>query len=237
MSDVENPLTIGLPETVVPEPCSVVIFGSCGDLSRRKLLPALYNLAVDGVLPAKTAVVGFARRDHSDDSFRSFSKECVDKYSRREIGQESWIDFERFLYYHEGSLDDLDAYVELRKRLEEIELEHGIPGNRIYYLSVPPGLFSKCVELLRESGLVNDPDADGPFTRVIVEKPIGYDLESARQVNDTLASVFSEDQTYRIDHYLGKETVQNILVMRFGNAIFEPLWNQKYIDHDELPCC
>lgn len=223
----------GLPDALVPEPCSVVIFGGCGDLSRRKLLPALYNLALDGVLPAGAAVVSFARRDHDDESFRDFAKNAIDKFSRRPLDATHWPDFERSLFYHHGSLDDPTAYTELRKRLEEIELENGIPANRIFYLSVPPSMFATCVERLQASGLVGSPD-QGPFSRIIVEKPIGYDLSSAREVNATVCNVFDERQIFRIDHYLGKETVQNILVMRFGNAIFEPLWNQKYIDHVQI---
>jgi glucose-6-phosphate 1-dehydrogenase len=222
-----------MPKSLLPQPCTLVIFGGSGDLAKRKLLPALYNLALDGVLPEQFAVVGVGRREMSDDAFRAFAREGIEKYSRRDIDPDRWREFEKRIYFHRGDLDDSGCYRELRAHLEEIEPEHGIPGNRVFYLSIPPSSFSGCVEHLSLSGLVSPPESPS-FTRIIVEKPVGRDLASARQVNETLARVFHESQTFRIDHYLGKETVQNLLVMRFGNSIFEPLWNQKYIDHVQL---
>jgi glucose-6-phosphate 1-dehydrogenase len=229
-----NPRTVGLAKALTPQPCTLVIFGGGGDLSRRKLLPALYNLMLDGALPAQFAVVGVARTQRSDESFRQLAREGIETYSRRPLEPARWADFERALFYQEGSLKDAESFRALRKRLEEIEPDRGVPGNRVFYLSVSPSLFATAVQRLHEAGLVTPSNGSGPFTRVIVEKPIGHDLGSAHEVNETLARVFDETQIFRIDHYLGKETVQNILAMRFGNAIFEPLWNQKYIDHVQI---
>ena len=223
-----------------PEPCAMVIFGGSGDLSRRKLIPALYNLAVEGVLPDGFVVVGVGRREMSDESFREFARGGIEKFSRTGLDTGVWAEFEKRLFYHQGSTSDAESYRQLGLRLDELALEHGTRNNRIFYLSIPPSTFASCVEQLDAAGLITPVqceetgEAEGPFTRVIVEKPIGRDLESAKQVNATLGSVLHESQTYRIDHYLGKETVQNLLVMRFGNAIWEPLWNQKYIDHVQI---
>jgi glucose-6-phosphate 1-dehydrogenase len=230
----ENPLAARLGEALLPQPCSLVIFGGAGDLSRRKLLPALYNLRLDGVLPANFAVVGFARTDHTDDSYRKLARESVEKYSRRPLDAQQWADFERSVFYVRGAFNDPAAFAALKKRLDEIEPGCGVPGNHVYYLSIAPSLFAACCEQLRAAGLVASLDGSAPFSRIIIEKPIGHDLASAREINETLSAVFDERQIFRIDHYLGKETVQNIMVMRFGNAIFEPLWNQKYIDHVQI---
>ena len=228
-----DPLAVGLTERR-PQPCSLVIMGGGGDLAKRKLLPAAYNLALDDVLPEKFAIFGFARAELSDDDYRAFAREGIDTYSRRSAEQKCWAEFEKSIFFVQGSFEDADAFARLKKRLDEIESERRIPGNRIFYLSIPPSHIETCVNQLTKAGLIYPGDGSGPFSRVIVEKPIGRDLESARQVNATLASVLDEDQIYRIDHYLGKETVQNILVMRFGNSIFEPLWNKKYIDHVQI---
>lgn len=232
-SPSHNPLMVGAGTSLSAQPCTLVIFGGSGDLARRKLLPAVYNLALDGVLPTNFAVVGFARNDFSDEAYRGFAREGVEKFSRRPIDDEHWPDFERSLFYVPASFDDPASYEALKKRLAEVEPQFGIPGNRVFYLSIPPSLIGTCVEHLQSSGLIN-PEGQGPFTRIIVEKPIGRDLSSARALNATLSRVFDERQVFRIDHYLGKETVQNLLVVRFGNSIFEPLWNQKYIDHVQI---
>ena len=228
--DPSNPLTVGTDSFSTAQPCTLIIFGGSGDLSRRKLLPALYNLALDGVLPTNFAVVSFAVNDFNDESYRAFAREGVEKFSRRPIEQEHWTDYERTLFYVPGRFDDPQAYQALKQKLGEVEPRFGIPGNRVVYLSIPPSLIGVCVEHLRAAGLVT-PEGQGPFTRIIVEKPFGRDLESAKILNALLFSAFDEQQVFRIDHYLGKETVQSLLVMRFGNSIFEPLWNQKYIDH------
>jgi glucose-6-phosphate 1-dehydrogenase len=229
-----NLIRVGVADGLVPQPATLVILGGGGDLAKRKLLPAIYNLRLDGLLPDKFAVVGFGRRELSDTDFRGFAREGIEKFSRQPLQAKNWPDFERSLFFSSGTLEDAQAFAALKKRLEEIDSELGLPGNRIFYLSIPPTLIETSVQQLRAAGLIAPPSARGPFTRVIVEKPIGRDLDSAREVNATLAAALDERQIFRIDHYLGKETVQNILVMRFGNAIFEPLWNQKYIDHVQI---
>ncbi len=228
-----DPHAVGLAETT-PKPCLLVIMGGGGDLAKRKLLPAAYNLALDDVLPENFVIFGFGRRDLSDDEYRLFAREGIDTYSRRPLEDKHWAEFEKSIYFEQGSFDDADAFARLKKRLEDVESERGVPGNRIFYLSIPPTFIETCVNQLKAAELIYADDDSGPFSRVIVEKPVGRDLESARQVNATLARVLDESQIFRIDHYLGKETVQNILVMRFGNAIFEPLWNKNYIDHVQI---
>ncbi len=229
-----NPLKTGMVEDQAAQPCTLVIFGGGGDLSRRKLLPALYNQVLDGALPANFAVLGVAREELNDSSYREFARQGVEQFSRQALDPAHWPDFEHSLHYLCGSFDDPETYIRLKHRLDEIEPAFGIPGNRIFYLAIPPTLIETCVVNLNAAGLVQAVDADAPFSRIIVEKPIGHDLESARQVNDVLGHNFHESQIFRIDHYLGKETVQNILVMRFGNSIFEPLWNAKHIDHVQI---
>ncbi|EGV16585.1 glucose-6-phosphate dehydrogenase [Thiocapsa marina] len=229
-----NPLMTGRNQSLFPQACTIVIFGGAGDLSRRKLIPALYNLALDGLLPTQFAVIGFAIDEMSDDAFRDFAREGIERFSRRELSEEDWLDFAEHLFYQQGEFSEASAYATLRMRLDEIEPRFGISGNRLYYLAIPPSLIDTCVFGLRDAGLVAPPDQDLPFTRLVVEKPIGRDLPSALAVNQSLQSCFAEHQLYRIDHYLGKETVQNILAMRFGNSIFEPLWNSKYIDHVQI---
>jgi len=215
-------------------PTSVVILGAAGDLTRRKLLPALYNLFRDELLPEPFSVVGFARRDMDDDGFRELTKESLNEYSRREVDPEHWDQFLGNVHYVGGTFDDPEAFVALATRLKALETGKGMPANRVFYLSIPPSAIQTCVEGLAAAGLVSPVEEGQPFTRIIIEKPIGHDLESARAINDKVAEVFAEEQVFRIDHYLGKETVQSIMVARFGNSIFEPLWNQKYIDHVQI---
>ena len=229
-----NPLLAGLVEDQLAQPCTLVIFGGGGDLSKRKLIPAMYNQALEGGLPANFALLGVALEDMDDASFRSFAREGVEAYSRQPLDEQHWPDFERQLHYEAGSFDDPQTYVRLKQRLEALEPEFGIPGNRVFYLAIPPKFIDTCVEQLHAAGLIYPVGSEHPFSRVIVEKPIGHDLQSAQKVNDALARHLDESQIYRIDHYLGKETVQNILVMRFGNSIFEPLWNSNHIDHVQI---
>ncbi len=228
-----NMLTAGITETLYPQPCTLVIFGGSGDLAHRKLLPAIYNLALDGILPTNFAVVGFSMDEYDDASFRNRAKDGIEKFSRRPMVPVHWPDYERSLFYVKGSFKDAEAYQRLKAKLEEIEPPLGIPGNRVFYLSIPPSLIDLCVTQLQAAGLVRPP-AEPPFSRIIVEKPIGRDLESAREVNNTVSKAFDESQIFRIDHYLGKETVQNVMVMRFANKIFEPLWNNRYVDHVQI---
>ncbi len=232
----ENPLRGEMPQALTPQPCVLVIFGAAGDLSWRKLLPALYNLNVDGVLPANFAVVGFGigSQGDPDEWIRARARDGCEHFSRRPIDESHWADFARALFYVEGSFNDARAYAQLKARLEAIDQQFGIPGSRVYYLAVPPQVVAMSVSHLKSEGMIGDANDPHRFTRVIVEKPIGRDLESARQENADLAAAFAEKQIYRIDHYLGKETVQNLLVLRFANSIFEPLWNQKYIDHVQI---
>jgi glucose-6-phosphate 1-dehydrogenase len=227
-----NPLLAGVETGLLPGPCTVVIFGGSGDLARRKLIPALYNLAVDGLLPA-CAVVGLAREELDRERFRKLARESTDRYSRRPVEEAAWADFERTLDYVSGGFDDPAAYARLQARVAAIEQELGLPGSRLYYLAVPPSLIGTCVAGLQKAGLVLPPD-DPRFTRLVVEKPIGRDLASARELNEAVARAFDERQVFRIDHYLGKETVQNLLVLRFANSFLEPLWNQKYVDHVQI---
>jgi glucose-6-phosphate 1-dehydrogenase len=228
-----NPLTVGLASTLLPEACTVVIFGGAGDLSRRKLVPALYNLMLDGVLPANFAIVGFARTDLDDAGFRALARTGIEKYSRRPIEEATWGEFEKNLFFVRGPFDQAASYAALSKRLDEVEPGCGVPGNRVFYLSIPPSAMGTCVEQLQHAGLVK-PHEGRPFSRIIVEKPIGHDLASARTLNAVIATAFHENQVFRIDHYLGKETVQSLMAIRFANAIFEPLWNQKYVDHVQI---
>jgi glucose-6-phosphate 1-dehydrogenase len=230
----DNPLREGLQGERVPPPTTMVIFGASGDLTKRKLLPALYSLARDRLLPSPFNVVGVARRDIGDTNFRQQMKEGCDKYARRRPVEESlWESFGDGIFYVAGTFENPDTYARLKKRLDELDQQRGTGGNRVFYLSTPPSEYPIIVKQLGEAGLINR-ERTGPFTRVIIEKPFGHDLESARALNKEVHEVLREDQTFRIDHYLGKETVQNILVFRFANGIWEPLWNGRYIDHVQL---
>jgi glucose-6-phosphate 1-dehydrogenase len=215
-------------------PCAMVIFGATGDLTRRKLVPALYNLAHAGLLPENFAALGFARRPWSDALFRDEMSRGVAEFSRlAPLDRDLWERFGAQLEYLEGDFDDPAAYARLSERLTELDRLRGLAGNRLFYLAVPPTEFPTILHRLRGAGLIHPPD-DGAWSRAIVEKPFGRDLESARALNGLLARVLHESQTFRIDHYLGKETVQNILVFRFGNSIWEPLWNRSYVDYVEI---
>ena len=223
-----NPLREGLPRTQAPEPCAIVLFGATGDLTHRKLMPALYKLARAGHLPAESAIVGYARRDWDDAKFRDEVKGPLEKA----VGDgfaEVWPQFAPRLFFAGGTFDDDAAYAKLKAKLEEIDAKHGTQGNRLYYLAVAPEYFATIIEHLGKAGLIADPHAERPWTRVVIEKPFGHDLKSARALSRDLVRVLDESQTYRIDHYLGKETVQNILALRFGNSMFEPVWNHRHV--------
>lgn len=227
-----NPLREGLSNRPMPAPCAVVIFGATGDLTHRKLLPALYNLAADGALPPAVSVVGFARRDKTDEVFRKEIEEAVQKFSRQKVSPDLWSSFGSSIFYHRSEFDNLEGYETLKKRLDELDAQRGTRGNRLFYLSAGPDQFPAILENLRKSGL-NEP-AEGSWARVIVEKPFGTDLPTAQELNSLVKESFHEKDTFRIDHYLGKETAQNIMVLRFANAIFEQLWSSRYIDHVQI---
>jgi len=215
-------------------PCAVVVFGATGDLTRRKLLPALYNLAVEGSLSDHFAAVGVGRRPWSAEEFRGKMEEAVGEFSRRPLDAGVWQRFAPQLDFVSGNFGDPDAYTRLRARLDELDRQRGLASNRLFYLSTPPSDFAQILRGLKGAGLIVAPGETSAFSRVIIEKPFGRDLESARKLNALVAEVLDESQTFRIDHYLGKETVQNIMVFRFGNSMFEPLWNRKYIDYVEI---
>jgi glucose-6-phosphate 1-dehydrogenase len=227
-----NPLREGLEQERVPDASCLVIFGASGDLTQRKLIPALYSLAHDGLLPAGQTIIGFARPDFTDDAWRMAMREACNKFARtRPVDEAIWENFAKGLFYVRGDFNNSAAYLELNQKLQECDKTRGTGGRRIYYLAVPPNFFPVISEFLGAEKMVTDPERGGPFTRVIIEKPFGHDLESARELNRVAVTTFRERQVFRIDHYLGKETVQNLLVLRFANGIFEPFWNRQYIDH------
>jgi glucose-6-phosphate 1-dehydrogenase len=227
-----NPLREGLASRTVPQACSVVIFGATGDLTMRKLIPALYNIAADGELPPAVSVIGFARRKKTDEEFRKEQEESTRKFSRQPVRDEIWNGFAQSLFYHPSEFHDAAGYKSLAERLDKIDRERGTGGNRLFYLAVAPDQFEPILKNLKEAGL--NKAREGSWARVIVEKPFGTDLATARELNAVVHNAFAENQTYRIDHFLGKETAQNILVLRFANAIFEPLWNSRYVDHVQI---
>jgi glucose-6-phosphate 1-dehydrogenase len=214
------------------DPCLMTIFGASGDLTKRKLIPALYNLARDRLLPEEFAVIGVARSEMTRAEFRRKIFQDVRPYVPGLIEPEIWGWLERRLYYLSGDFQDTQTYRTLRELLSQVDAEYRTRGNALYYLATPPELFSPIVQQLGAAGLTRE--TNGRWRRVIVEKPFGCDLESARALNRELQQVLQESQIYRIDHYLGKETVQNILIFRFANGIFEPVWNRRYVDHVQI---
>ena len=214
-------------------PCITVIFGATGDLTRRKLLPALFRLAQQRLLPNEFAILGTARQAMSDEEFRAFLKQAVTEFGSDEALDESeWTSFAKRLFYVGGEFGETQTYATLKTRLAEIDSEFQTQGNCIFYLATAPDFFGVIAKQLGEAKLAKP--KQGSWIRIIVEKPFGRDLETARKLNSELATVFDEKQVYRIDHYLGKETVQNLLVFRFANSIFEPLWNRQYIEHIQI---
>lgn len=238
-----NPFRLGNEDSLRVDPCVVVIFGATGDLTHRKLVPALYNLGVDGLLPANFHLVCVARKDIPDDEFRAQLRESVGQHSRRKpLDEAVWKEFAAHSYYVASEFDNAAGYQRLKQKLDSIDQTAGRPCNRVFYFSTSPDYFETIAVQLGNAGLLEEArdQKSGKklrAARVIVEKPFGHDLESARELNNALLKVMAEDQIYRIDHYLGKETVQNLLVFRFANGIFEPIWNHKYIDHVEISVC
>jgi glucose-6-phosphate 1-dehydrogenase len=217
-------------------PCLLVVFGASGDLAMRKLLPAVFHLAGQDLLDPAFTVLGFARTVMNDDQFRQHAVEGLREHGRAEhngtLDEGRLEEFAGRLFYQPGGYDDLAAFQRLAERIQELDAQRGTGGKHLFYLATPPNVFAPIASLLKEVGLTAP--NDGGWNRLIVEKPFGHDLTSAQELNDHLQQVFDEKQIYRIDHYLGKETVQNILVFRFGNGIFEPIWNRNYVDHVQI---
>ncbi len=221
----------------VPEPFILVIFGASGDLTKRKLIPAVYSLFRQGLQPEKFSVIGFARRPQTDAGFAEAMRQGIESLAHEITADEPkdlWPRFAARLFYHRGEFHEPKDYQALRERLEEMSKKEGIPGNYIFYLATQPDYFGPIAERLREAGLARSNGHGSPWSRLIIEKPFGHDLASARELNRFLQSAFAEKQLFRIDHYLGKEAVQNIMVFRFANSILEPIWNQKYVDHVQI---
>ncbi|MDY7527835.1 MULTISPECIES: glucose-6-phosphate dehydrogenase [Cryobacterium] len=213
-------------------PSSLVIFGVTGDLSRKKLMPAVYDLANRGLLPPGFALVGFARRDWDDEDFSQVVHDSVKQYARTEFNEDVWAQLSEGIRFVQGTFDDDDSFERLKDTIAELDRERGTMGNHAFYLSIPPKAFPQVVGQLRRSGLAEQ--KDGQWRRVVIEKPFGSDLKTARELNDVVESVFPPDSVFRIDHYLGKETVQNILALRFANQLYEPIWNSNNVDHVQI---
>ncbi|MGH9970935.1 MAG: glucose-6-phosphate dehydrogenase [Pyrinomonadaceae bacterium] len=230
---LENPLRAGMRLERTAEPCIVVIFGATGDLTRRKLLPALYRLAQQQLIPPEFAVVGTARHPMSDDDYRAMMHAALAQFDDEDtIDETAWTSFAGGIFYVPGDFGNLETCLRLKSRLAEIDAQRKTRGNRLFYLATAPEFFGIIADQLGRARMAQPEEP--AWSRIIVEKPFGRDLESARALNAQLAAVFKEEQIYRIDHYLGKETVQNLLVFRFANSIFEPLWNRQYIDHVQI---
>ncbi|MEO8289966.1 MAG: glucose-6-phosphate dehydrogenase, partial [Gaiellaceae bacterium] len=223
-----NPLEEGLRRRRTPEPCALAIFGASGDLTQRKLFPALYALAVRHLLPPKFGVVGVARSEMTNDEFREKMRQAVVDHGRDEFQQEVWDELAEGIRYVATDFANPGGEEHVVTCLNELDETRGTAGNRLYYLAVPPSAIETIVVEMGKRR-----KADG-WTRLIIEKPFGYDLESGQHLNEVVHEYFTEDEIFRIDHYLGKETVQNMLVLRFANGIFEPIWNRQFVDHVQI---
>ena len=229
-----NPLRKGLAVNRIADACNVIFFGASGDLMKRMLLPAMWNLRLADILPANYGIVGFSRSEFTDDQFRALMKDSVDQFSRTGPAKEPlWSDFAKHVSYVSGDFDDVNCFHKLREALEKNDRELGTSGNRLFYLSTPPSVFTSIIDQLDKAGLGPRDDKTG-WSRIIIEKPFGTDLESARALQAEVSKVFEEKHVYRIDHYLGKEPVQDIMALRFANVIFEPIWNRRYIDSVQI---
>ena len=216
----------------IPGPCGVVIFGVTGDLATKKVMPAIYDLANRGLLPASFALVGFARRDWDHEDFAKLVCDAVRKHARTPYRQEVWDRLAEGIRFVQGTFDDDKAFERLAEVLQKLDAERGTGGNHAFYLSIPPKAFQQVCQQLQNSGLARP--QEGRWSRVVIEKPFGHDLQSAQELNGVVNSVFHEESVFRIDHYLGKETVQNILALRFANELYEPIWNNNYVDSVQI---
>jgi len=217
----------------VPDPCTLVVFGVTGDLARKKLLPAVYDLANRGLLPPGFVLLGFARRDWDHGDFEGVAKEAAMKGSRTGFREEVWERLSDSIRFLPGSFDDDDAFDQLAQALHELDTSHGVGGNAAFYLSIPPAAFPTVLKQMERTGMADNKQSAG-WRRVVVEKPFGHDLASSQQLNALVDDVFTPQDVFRIDHYLGKETVQNLLALRFANTLFEPLWNAHYVDSVQI---
>jgi glucose-6-phosphate 1-dehydrogenase len=217
----------------VPEPCALVVFGVTGDLARKKLLPAIYDLANRGLLPNDFVLLGFARRDWGDGDFAALAKKSAKEHARTSWNEEVWKRLSADIQFVPGSFDDDEAFDTLCKTLDHLRASHGIKGNAAFYLSIPPTMFPVVLKQMERTGLASN-EQSGGWRRVVVEKPFGHDLDSALELNGLVDAVFTAQDVFRIDHYLGKETVQNILALRFANQLFEPVWNSNYVDSVQI---
>jgi glucose-6-phosphate 1-dehydrogenase len=222
-------------QSITPaDPCTIVIFGASGDLARRKLIPALFSLAAQNCLARRFAIIGFARTPMSDESFQKTAVDSIKKFADAGMANdEACGEFAQALAYVAGEYHHSEAFERLKARLDELDRTHKLEGNRLFYLATPPDVYPLVIEQLDKAKLANHPNGRS-WVRIIIEKPYGRDLASAQKLNQKVSKVFDEEQVYRIDHYLGKDTVQNLLVLRFGNGIFEPLWNRNYVDHVQI---
>jgi glucose-6-phosphate 1-dehydrogenase len=229
-----NPLRLASDRRLnrIAGPSGLIIFGVTGDLSRKKLMPAVYDLANRGLLPPGFALVGFARREWEDQDFEKEVYEAVKQYARTPFNENVWTQLARGIRFVQGEFDDDASFERLKATIEELDRDRGTMGNHAFYLSIPPKSFPQVTEQLRNSGLAEQ--KEGQWRRVVIEKPFGSDLKTARELNNVVESVFPPDSVFRIDHYLGKETVQNILALRFANQLYEPIWNSNYVDHVQI---
>lgn len=217
-------------ENKILKPTTIIIFGATGDLAKRKLFPAFYNLYIDGRMPESFNIVALGRADNSDEYFKNYIKENLENFSRKKVTAKDWEGFQAHITYFQHQLDQESSYEKLHQKLEDFDKVYGLRANRLFYLSIGPNFISTISNHIKNTSLATDPKKD----RIIIEKPFGHNLQSAIELNQLLSQTFEEEQIYRIDHYLGKETVQNILAFRFGNAIFEPLWDNKHIESVQI---